>query len=250
MKERPILFTSANVRAILEDRKTQTRRVVKPQPPSTTNAASKNLIQTGWRSYEDQGSWKFGFCSLMPDGTPSSHFEILNILTCPYGVPGDRLWARETFTLQCDVDGDEPPFSDGRPIQRMPDDFEVFRWLQPHYKATDPTPKLCCEKLSCINDDPHCHWKPSIHMPRWASRITLEITEVRVQRLQEISEADAQREGWAFEGLDLNQSYDPVVMDTARQWFRGLWDSINAKRGFNWEVNPWVWALTFKRVSA
>jgi hypothetical protein len=77
----------------------------------------------------------------------------------------------------------------------------------------------------------------------------LEITEVRVQRVQEIDEADAQREGWAFEGLKPNQSYNPVVMDTARQWYRFEWDRLNAKRGFPWSANPWVWALTFRRIT-
>ena len=214
MKERPILFSGPMVRAILEDRKTQTRKVVKPQPPP--NCAYLCVAMNGW-------AWSDG-STVDYDYFPKDR----EALMCPYGVPGDRIWVRETFTLQCDVDGDAPPFSDGRPIQRMPDDYDFpFRWLQPHYKATDPEPELACERPNCENNEPHCHWNPSIHMPRWASRITLEITEVRVQRLQEISEEDAKEEGVPF-----------------------LWVLLNAKRGFGWKVNPWVWAINFKRVSA
>jgi hypothetical protein len=85
-------------------------------------------------------------------------------------------------------------------------------------------------------------------MRRQRSRLLLEIKDIRVQQVQEIDEADAQREGWAFEGLNLNQSYDPVTMHTARQWYRSEWDRLNAKRGYPWEENPWVWAISFKRI--
>ena len=84
-------------------------------------------------------------------------------------------------------------------------------------------------------------------MPRWASRITLEVTGVRIERVQEMSEGDGQREGWNFQGFDLTQRYDPVTMDSARQWFIAVWDSINAKRGYSWATNPWVWVVEFVR---
>jgi hypothetical protein len=125
---------------------------------------------------------------------------------CPYGKPGDRLWVRESFYA-------ESPQT-------------IF------YRATHTT----------YEDDPRSGWKPSIHMPRWASRITLEITDVRVQRLQDISEADLDAEG-IQELIDGGVDHDGTPLDT----YRTLWDSINAKRA-PWESNPWVWAITFRRI--
>ena len=193
MKERPIIFSAPMILAVLENRKTQTRRVC----------------------------------------TPTAFYS------CPYGDLGNKLWVRETFTLQCDVNGDSPPFTDGRPVKYI-SDSDGDHWLQPHYRATDSEPALSCERPNCKrSDDPHCHWRPSIFMPRWASRITLEITDVRVQRVQEITEGDAVAEGVQV----------PVVRESSgyRGRYAVLWDRINAKRGFPWESNPWVWALTFSR---
>ena len=172
MAERPILFSGPMVRAILAGNKTQTRRVVKPQPKIAP-----------------------GFCEMV-SGLPK----------CPYGQPGDRLWVRETWNK---YQGDS------------------FRFASDEMAKPDYNPK-------------DWEWRPSIHMPRVASRITLEITNIRVERVQEISEADAQREGWFFENHDVNKRYDPVTMDTARKWFHSLWNSINAKRGEVTTVSLWV----------
>ena len=94
------------------------------------------------------------------------------------------------------------------------------------------------------------HWKPSIHMPRWASRLTLEVKEVRVERLQEISQEDAQREG--LRGPLIDPELDSIVNQIGvapKESFSDLWDSINAKRGHGWETNPWVWVVEFERVT-
>jgi hypothetical protein len=209
MSEIGILFSGPMVRAILEDRKTQTRRVMKPQPPESTT----------W----DQESGLF-----VIDGS------CLGIMrSCPYGAPGDTLWVRETFALEscCSVDWYEPPFKDGRPLKVTDDPDDGRFWEQPHYRATDPTPELAYEDDE--RGEPTCKWRPSIFMPRWASRITLTLTDVRVQRVQDISEADAIAEGMTI-GLAVWEYHE-------------LWDDLNAKRGYSWDANPWVWALSFRR---
>lgn len=173
MKERPILFSGPMVRAILEGRKTQTRRVVKPQPAHIAGIGTVLNIDT------------------------------ITGKACPYGKPGDRLWVRETWDgvrldgggalVSYRADGDKPVTDDGR-------------------------------------------WHPSIHMPRWASRITLEVVSVRVERLQEISEEDAMAEGVA-----LAENYRGPVAH-----FASLWEQINGLG--SWNANPWVWVVEFRRV--
>lgn len=106
------------------------------------------------------------------------------------------------------------------------------QWINGGYVASDP-PNFPREGKT-----------PSIHMPRWASRLTLELTDVRVERVQDISEADAQREGWDISNLPEGHCYD--CTHHARDWFHGLWDSINAKQGFGWDTNPWVWVIEFR----
>jgi hypothetical protein len=175
MKERPIIFNGEMVRAILDGRKSQTRRVVR------------------WRAYSDES------IRVYPH-------------ECPYGVPGDRLWVRETFCIES---------------SREVGPYDI-RW-----KATDPTPEL-----EIGTGEAGAKWSPSIHMPRWASRITLEIVNVRVERVQEITETGA-----ILEGVDASK-YEKSY----RYAFTQLWDSINAKRGFGWDANPWVWVLEFKKV--
>lgn len=206
-KERPILFSGEMVRAILEGRKTQTRRVVKG---------------TALRMLDD------GF-------TANFVADPGNSAWCPYGQAGDALWVRETFVLQNDVEGEAPPFEDGRPIQREDSEYSHYTWLQPHYRATDPEPELDMGDGS----GPCCKWTPSIHMPRWASRIALEVAAVRIERVQEISEADANREGCPLPAKD-------QAWTQCRLWYQQLWDKINAKRGFGWDINPWVWVIEFQ----
>ena len=126
---------------------------------------------------------------------------------CPYGQVGDKLWVRETFALM------------------IPAGASIHAERIPHYRAdADTAPR----------------WTPSIHMPRWASRITLEITGVKVERVQDISPQDIEREGLTPPSDSLNW------VGTFQNNFRLLWDSINAKRGYGWDANPWVWVLTFE----
>lgn len=197
MKERPILFNSEMVRAILDGRKTMTRRAVKPQPEQDTDCPYH--IGTGIERVAR---------------------------TCPYGKPGDRLWVRETWR------GKDWGYS--RPkeiIYRASNDF-----YGNHRETTT---------------HPDVKWTPSIYMPRWASRITLEITNVRVERLQKINNADALAEGtpgaWV-ENSEYPGGYEENENKVHVFFFRQLWDSINAKRGYSWDANPWVWVIEFERV--
>ncbi len=230
MKEHPIIFSGPMVLAILDGRKTQTRRVVKPQPPRgcffvMNGAGDKALcMQAG-------GSLKPWF--VPPRATSADTF-----LSCPYGVPGDHLWVRETW-------GASPVISWGEDS-----------YLSVRYRAggnEKKSPKSW--KLS-----PHSgQWRPSIHMPRWASRLTLEVVSVRVERVQEISEEDARAEGAeTYRGISPEQSLPGPGFNDARLGdephrlpFAVLWDSINGKRpGCSWDANPWVWVLEFKPTEA
>lgn len=191
MKERPILFNGAMVRAILDGRKTQTRRVMKPQPTAV----------------DESGQW-YG-------RNPQS----LQNRTCPYGQEGSRLWVREAWAARLDQDHLSP--------SQLPHGMTVGYWAD--------GPGKCCN-TGCAGAAGRV--RASMHMPRWASRILLEITNVRVERLQEISNDDALAEG-------INR---PIDMRYPVDEFRALWDSINAARGFGWDVNPWVWCVSFKKL--
>jgi len=191
MKERPIIFSGPMVRAILDGKKTQTRRVLKPQPDFTTSGA----FHWSPRGYDHYGTRPMALADV-----------------CPYGMEGDRLYIREKT-----YGGDSGQLQD------------------------------LCYAVACpcgLSDDEHAKikgWKPSIHMPRWASRITLEIVDVRVERVQDISEGDVEAEGvalqaWAGEGPE-------GWPKTAG--FAWLWDSINGKK-HSWADNPWVWVIDFK----
>jgi hypothetical protein len=187
------------VRAILAGTKSQTRRVF-PVSPSVTGlpelAPPKCL--TGWHFHR-------------PDGDCEWHAN------CPYGLPGETLWVRETFCWLLDEPG-------GTPV-------EPERFL---YRADNQEVSMCTR------------WRPSIYMPRWASRITLEVTNVRVERLQSISEEDARAEGCSIEAMPL--AY--IGGASARGVYRDLWDKINGKRtGCSWADNPWVWCISFKRTT-
>lgn len=221
MKAKPILFSTPMVQALLAGRKTQTRRVIKPQPEINKNEYFL------WKTN------KFFYGSL--DGTPN-----LNMIEkCPYGKVGDLLYVRETI-----VHGGY----EGAPIAYAADGKRApFIWPS-HWKR-------------------HC--RPSIHMHRWASRLTLEITDIRVERLKDISEEDAGAEGVEFfktgdsygddityhfkdylcKGIHADNDGEPIVYnntfpDDAISSFKSLWSSINGKD--SWEANPWVWVVEFK----
>jgi len=175
MKERPILFSAPMVRAILEGRKSQTRRVIKPQP--------LNVLF-------HQGQWIQASCEREPKDIA---------LVCPYGQPGDQLWVRETWL--------------SLPLGGLT------------YRATE----------TCANVGGQ--WRPSIFMPRSASRITLEVTAIRAERVQHITEADALAEGIHCDGVT------PL-----KTQYAALWEYFLSKRGYSWFDNPWVWVVSFRRV--
>jgi len=182
------------VRAILEGRKTKTRRVVK---------------------FDESGRVRLG--------KRCWHIEDPNvILGCPYGQPGDRLWVREAWSQFAP----RPKPGAGVPENACID-----------YRADYSASAL--RRGLDSDGDPYKppSWCPSIHMPRWASRINLEITDVRVERLQDISEDDARAEG-------INNPLGSLALNI----FPSLWDSINLKRGYGWDSNPWVWVVEFKRL--
>lgn len=226
MKERPILFSAPMVRALLAGTKTQTRRILKQATgPSLSVGMDDDLPGTAALS------WLWG------DGPGYDVHETIKRVTCPYGRPGDRLWVRETWGV-----GSRPdPWGgyDGleyRADEAFIDEIEML----PCYKV-EPPDGVCYS-------DYRSGWKPSIHMPRWASRITLEVTGVRVERLQDISQADAMAEG----APPSHQSIDRVsrelgYADFSRSWYAQLWDRINGPG--SWDANPWVWVVAFKRVT-
>lgn len=216
MKERPILFSASMVRAILDGRKSMTRRVMKPQPDVSHWQGIQAMHGTtpDGHAFGDPRLWRV----VGPDYPDDSRDNI----RCPYAI-GRRLWVRETWRDREIGEGGHK---------------EHGGYV---YRATEN------------NDGLAEPWRPSIHMPRLASRILLEITDVRVQRVQDISQMDALAEGIDTEGADydegenLQSAGSPISAE--RFAFARLWDSINAKRGFGWAANPWVWALTFKRMT-
>ena len=203
MKERPILFSGPMVQAILNGAKTQTRRVIKPQPLALRDGLR------GWKSCAG-GGYEVVWNALQMSGSQAiGEF-------CPYGKPGDQLWVRETWR----VNGNEHDYAAAGPDK-------VF------YRADEDW-----------NGD--AGWRPSIFMPRWASRITLEVTGVRVECIREISEADM-----IAEGIDYLLKQRGVQQPNTvyrRIEFVGLWDKINTVRGYGWGSNPYVWAVEFRVV--
>lgn len=216
MKERPIVFSGPMVRAILEGRKTQTRRVVKPQPPCGCDYAM-NGAMTAACCFQpgDGGTIK---CWVPPTPTSENH-----LLPCLHGTPGDQLWVRENCW--------ERPERTPKMMREGADTWE------PYYYDADGLTESDVEDFR--------RWgfkrRPSIHMPRLASRITLEIEAVRVERLQDITEEDAKAEG-----CDASHSDYPNSTKPKRTAFCSLWCSINGPG--SWEFNPWVWVIGFRRL--
>lgn len=220
MKERPILFSGPMVRALLDGSKTQTRRIVKPQPLQAVPTF-------------DEGVWNGG----MIDKCTVRYFG------CPFGIAGDALWVRETWRCA------------GSEVSELGTDAVI------EYRA-DGVRRVCADPLlQQPRRDGKGVWSPSIFMPRWACRIVLEITSVRVERVASISEADAMAEGIIKQVVTVGRAhgrpdYDMFALRpgdhcewecTARDVYRKLWDSLNAKRGYGWAKNPWVWVITFQR---
>lgn len=221
---RPIIFKDEMVRAILAGRKTQTRRALKLQLAGgwEFGTASEKGIKYGWIRSPHPLRERFGVFIRRAVGTGSQRFEH-SIIPCPYGQPGDRLWVREKFATHFIWDDLPPSHID---IENHADGF---------FYGDGTLPGGC-------EDHQRGKWRPSIHMPRFASRITLEITGVRVERLQDISEADARAEGcWYGKG---GGEPDPAVCP--ENHFPTLWESINGPG--SWDANPWVWVIEFKRI--
>ena len=202
MTDRPILFSAPMVRALLAGTKTQTRRAVKLK---------------AWHTVEERDNgqhWPW-----MYDGERNADYW----LPCPYGQPGDRLWVRETWM---DLQGTGVEHRD------------LAGKLQRYSYAADTPPGSYGDET---RKDFGLKWRPSIHMARIVSRITLEVTGVRVERLQDISEADAKAEG-------VSAKHTADADYTAREAYSVLWEQINGPG--TWDANPWVWVVEFKRAAA
>lgn len=227
MNAKPILFSAPMVRALLSGAKTQTRRMLRPQPePHEWQGMRGYSLE--WRNPHD-------FMWLLVRRIPQKLAPIVRRFRCPYGAPGDLLWVRETFSGPHCMEASEgcaaaPPSKWGRSSR-------IWYWADGNPQDGDWTRP-----------------RPSIHMPRWASRLTLRITDVRVQRLQDISEKDAIAEGvegafvedgryWRNYGLSDEEAACSPMLNFPAESFRTLWESINGAG--SWDANPWVWALTF-----
>lgn len=235
MKERPILMSEPNILPILEGRKTQTRRIVKPGYHTIGEREDGTL----WPWRED--------CNNADDYWYPCPYA------CPYGKPGDGLWVRETWrigawnentgcvTVDYLADGHcrkewirVEPDEDGDKFNRYweqsaEDARKAFGWQDSYEWEPGESP---------------CRKRPPMFMPRWASRILLEITDVRVERLQDISEEDAKAEGVSF-GNITDQVTGEIDCD-AVEAYEELWESINGAG--SWDANPWVWVIEFKRI--
>lgn len=220
-KERPILFSGAMVRAILDDRKTQTRRPVK-----------------GWAL-----DW------LQSDKFTPDYVADPENRACPYGQAGDRLWVKETFRFTSDFDSDSP----ARVGERCIDAGYTKPWAPIQYDADGERRDWKWVGTPPGRDVTPGKTRVSIHMPRWACRLLLEITAVRVERLNDCSEADAVAEGlWRDEEVPFNGPWfasgdSHAGQSDPRDAYRQLWDSINGAGA--WEANPWVWVVEFRRAA-
>jgi hypothetical protein len=228
MKERPILFSGPMVRAILNGTKTQTRRVVK-LPGSVEARGVRSICYTkGGPRYYEQREPDDAFSACPPGLLVSCEDGTCQPVACPYGEAGDRLWVRESAYIA------PPTFFSPRDGNLVDDQG---RRRVGDYAATMDGDSVDIAKEYGVK------LTSARFMPRWASRLLLEVVEVRAERLQSITEEDAQSEG-----IQPATHLGPCrVMVHARKGFRHLWDEINGKRA-PWESNPWVWALTFKRV--
>ena len=225
-KEKPILFSTSLVQAILRDEKSQTRRIINPQPPEkwdkcdSIKSESAGII--GWYFYNSVNRHDHGYLEK----------------SFPHGTIGDQLWVRETFVL---------------------DDGHAHRHVG--YRASKETWRIPENGFDDGKGWLNWHWKPSIFMPRSLSRIQLEITDLRAERLQDISEEEAMKEGMQIpavkEGavakllVQISGKYLPKDYGDPSKYkshFAAKWDELNLKRGYGWKLNPWVWVITFRRV--
>lgn len=243
MRERPILFSAPMVRALLDGTKTQTRRVV------------KGLADKMW--IEATAAGGFAVCY---DSEPTCGNGVWEVtehshpIACPYGQPGDRLWVREAFRFLDSFDSDSP----SRVGERCIDAGYSKPWAPLQFEANGAQRDWMTVGTPTYPPQPPTAGKlrPGIHMPRWASRIDLEVTGVRVERLQDISEADA-----IAEGIDMESDHASLCLNIAATAsypndlprgsaavavYKALWEQINGAS--SWEANPWVWCVEFRRI--
>lgn len=251
MKERPILFSAPMVRAILEGRKTQTRRSIHPKPQeSEYNPGSfpvwyrqpKTVVHNAKRKNPATGEWED--CKSTIKKGSLIHAQVTKewfVDNCPYGQQGDVLWVRETW--RADWVYDNSPPSKIEPTGGIRYEADGEETIYGSYSWSKKT-------------------RPSIFMPRWASRITLEVIGIRIERLQDITEEDSK-----MEGVELNR-FDSMPVEGSMTWrdysrpegewgygcghakgsYSSLWESINGPG--SWDANPWVWVVEFKRIQA
>lgn len=232
MKERPIIMGAESIRAILAGKKSQTRRIIKPRIYPT--AIYEGFIDGQHQLYESRGG-------------------LVYRRNCPYGVPGDRLWVRETWRI---MSMPEDPIRFQYKADMAVNEeraYEDCGWTceryEQWYERQARKVQEDCDKAGLPKDEDApgynwtietcpTRWQPSIHMPKFAARIWREVVSIRVERVQDITIADA-----IAEGYETNLRWpDPI------DWFRDLWDSLNAKRGHAWSANDWVWVVSFKVV--
>lgn len=238
---KPILMKGELVSQTLAGTKTQTRRVVRPQPPVSVTDIISNCSD---------------FVAAYPNRKAIQPF--LYRTKSPYGYPGDILWVRETHAKYQVVHRVTKPgngasyseIGDGEIAYRA-DGYGTIEEFKEHVMLTSGFASGV-EAVEVYRD----RWLPSIHMPKWACRLFLRITDIRVERVQDISEDDAIAEGIdmesEFASLCINiegcsaHSNDLTQGSAVMSVFQDLWDSINLKRGYGWDVNPWVWVVEYE----
>lgn len=217
MRERPILFNGDMIRAILAGRKTQTRRPVVPTQsrPKVPPVEMYPWIIDGEQEVDDGGlpCWS---------GTHPDYPTGEKWFSCPLGGVGDLLWVRETWAIDAPLDQ----------VKREYEDMMGGIGHGPYFRADG------------VHENTGLTWRPSVHMPKWASRILLEISAVRVERLHRIGEVSARLEGvdpeWVV-SVERGESYQSYCAAFVR-----LWDTIYKRRGLGWSSNPWVWVISFQ----
>ena len=231
VKERPILMNTESVGGILGNRKTQTRRVIKPQPDYSI--LKKGVVLEAHKCpvlgpvHLGRKEWGLYGKPYQPTAVPCFAYD------CPYGKIGDRLWVRETWQ------------------QFFPKDWERWPAMLDYYHKKCAWNNECKIFYKANGPEEHpeygkVNWKPSIHISRIHSRIDLEITDIRIEKVQDISWDDLVAEGYLMENCINRPSIKYATMSALLEWFIPLWDSINAKRGYGWETNPYVWCISFK----
>jgi len=248
LKETGIIMSGNHPRLVIDGIKTQTRRT------QGLDKINKGLLHLDWQAKQYYGNvWTFKSSIGFTD------------IKCPYGQVGDRLWVRETWRVESFLEGEPMLFGykDGQTMEENEycDTLGYESWNERVcIQSTEDAKKAFAQGLVRQDEDgmyrwdigkSPCKWRPSIFMPRWASRITLEITDIRVERVQEITGRDCIAEGiqsdtWSIGIERMIPKSEFQLREQYPHGFKHLWDSLNAKRGYGWDFNPWVWVISFK----